>query len=113
MSGNPKYGINQQEKSFDYDRFIPTTPPPAEIPDYENNFSDNSEEIFGEFDDVLNDLNPSNDTLMRSSRTYFNNQKYIRTSDIKTMCSDKVKKLYNSNRLSCTDLRNINIISIY
>ena len=109
MKGKPEYGINQQEKSFDYERFIPPTipptiPPPAETQDY-GDF--NSEEIFGEFDEVMNDSNPTNETLLRASRNYFNNQKYIRRSDINTVCPDKVKRLYESNRLSCTNLRNI------
>lgn len=109
MKGKPEYGINQQEKSFDYERFIPPTipptiPPPAETQDY-GDF--NSEEIFGEFDEVMNDSNPTNGTLLRASRNYFNNQKYIRRSDINTVCPDKVKRLYESNRLSCTNLRNI------
>ena len=100
MKGKPEYGINQQEKYFDYERFIP---PPSETQDY-GDF--NSEEIFGEFYELMNDSNPTNETLLRSSRNYFNNQKYIRRSDINTVCSDKVKRLYESNRLSCTNLRN-------
>ena len=135
MTGRPEYGINQHEKSFDYDEFIPTSPPtspPPETQDYENNYIDyDSKDAFNAFGVVindfnarieilsnnldasnqtlLNDLNTSNETLSRSSRNDFNNQKYIEINNIKTSCPDKLKKIYELNGLSCTNLRKFNI----
>ena len=112
--GNPEYGINQPEKSFDYDRFIPTSPPPLATQDFENDYPEsNTEEVLDAFAGVLNDNNPTNETnLSRSSRYPFNNQRYGSIKDIQTICPDQTKSVYESNRLFCTDLRKINIISI-
>ena len=118
MKGNPENGIRQSETLFDYEEFVPPEP----VQENENEGPENSSnaEMSAELDALMDlsidssiESSSFNDTLMRSTRyeNYRPFQSSSQITNIETLCSDPLKKLYENNGLSCTDLRIISIIS--
>ena len=116
MIGDPKQGIQEQsEELFDYEQFIPPVPTVAEQGNAESLRNEELDAQSSEIDALLNfsmDEEPSvffNENLNRTSRynLYMPYASIDQITDILTTCSLEQKELYESNGLSCTDLRKI------
>lgn len=118
MNGKPEKGINQPEITFDYEPFYPTQPPELQS---EGSKTDDIELInqFENFDFESDSSSESSSEsssdaisqrFKRNTRYDFHarNEEFIEITEIDTVCPYETKKLYESARLSCSDLRNVN-----
>ena len=105
VKGNLQDGIHQSEVSFDYERFTPTLPSKP----FSESESSGQDSFLLDFDWYsIGNSDAYNNTSSRKRRYSGNINKYSRISDIKTICPYATKKSYESNGLSCNDLRKIN-----
>lgn len=127
MKGNPEQGINQPDKTFDYEPFIPPESPTqfqnatknrigslfGEIIDGDDSPGDSSSESSSDYSSESSSESFDESNSRESPRFKRNIQTvydtFIKISGVDTICPDETRQSYESNGLSCTDLRKVNI----
>lgn len=117
MNGEPKKGINQPEIEFDYEPFNPTQPP-----ELQSEGTETDDVLINEFENFDFESDSSSESSTESSSDaisqrykrgtrydfYARKEEFIEITEIDTVCPYETKKLYEAERLSCSDLRNVN-----
>lgn len=113
MKGKAKEGISQPDVNFDYEPFITA----ETSTQYLDIAGQNATQMNAAFEDALEDASDSSndyytdidyDSHERKKRNV--NEEFIEIAEIDTACPRKLKKLYESEGLYCSDLRNVNAI---
>ena len=112
MKGKAKEGISQADVNFDYEPFIST----ETSTQYLDIAGQNATQMNAAFEDTLasdssNDYYTDTDYGSHERKKRNVNEEFIEITKIDTACPSKLRKLYESEGLYCSDLRNVNSIS--